>query len=252
MADPRESWHIGRCTVCGFGWTHPTLAAEALPAHYPTSYFGDTAGMLDDFASGKLTASRSWRGEEEKVRVVQSFVRGGDILDVGCGDARFLLALDPRRWNRTGIDFARGTLALVASRISSLRLIPGSIESAQLDERSFDALTFWHVLEHLPDPGQVLEKAAALLRPNGWLFVSLPNLDSFQASLFRRYWYCFDDVPRHLYHFSRRSLEFSSSERGSRSAGICFSRGESISTPSNTACSIGLRTVLAAACPTMP
>jgi 2-polyprenyl-3-methyl-5-hydroxy-6-metoxy-1,4-benzoquinol methylase len=207
LAGARESWHIKRCFSCGFGWTQPVPAAEALPAYYPTSYLGDTAGMLDDFVSGKLAGSRFWRGEEEKVRLVQSFIEGGDILDVGCGNARFLLALDPRCWRRSGIDFARDTLDLVASRVSSLRLISGSIETAKLAPGSFDALTFWHVLEHLPDPVQALEKAAILLRPNGWIFVSLPNLDSFQAQLFRRYWYCFDDVPRHLHHFSKRSLD---------------------------------------------
>ena len=163
--------------------------------------------MLDDFASGKLAAGRSWREEKEKVGLVESFVEKGDILDVGCGDAKFLLALDPQRWKRTGLDFARETLSLVTSRIPSLRLIPGSIEAVELDEGSFDAITFWHVLEHLPDPERVLTRAAALLRTNGWIFVSLPNLGSFQASWFRRYWYCFDDVPRHLYHFSRPSLD---------------------------------------------
>ena len=207
MAGARETWQIKRCTSCGYGWTDPVLPAEALRAHYPDSYHGDTAAMLDDFLSGKLVASRSWRGEVEKVRVVQSFVKGGDILDVGCGDARFLLALLPQNWRRTGIDFARETLELVAARISCLRLIPGSIDTEKLEPESFDVLTLWHVLEHLPDPGMTLEKAARLARPNGWVFVSLPNFGSLQASLFRRYWYCFDDVPRHLHHFSRRSLD---------------------------------------------
>ena len=207
MTGAREIWQIKRCTSCGYGWTNPVPAAEVLRAHYPASYHGDTAAMLDDFLSGKLVASRSWRGEKEKVRLVQSFLNGGDILDVGCGDARFLLALDPQRWRRTGIDFARETLALVADRVSCLRLIPGSIDTEKLEPESFDALTLWHVLEHLPDPGRALEKAARLVRPNGSIFVSLPNLGSLQARLFRRYWYCFDDVPRHLHHFSKRSLD---------------------------------------------
>src|SRR5206468_7680879 len=66
---------------------------------------------------------------------------------------------------------------------------------------------FWHSLEHLPSPEKVLERAAALLRPGGWIFVSLPNLDSLQARRFRQRWYGFDDVPRHLFHFSTRSLD---------------------------------------------
>lgn len=202
-----QMWLIRRCRSCGFGWTCPMPSAEQLAAYYPPAYLGDTRKTLDEYLSGRLQRSRSWRGEAAKVRLIQRFVAGGRILDVGCGDAKFLWALDPVRWQRTGVDHSGETLELVRRRIPGLDLVDGDIFSGRLTEGAFDAVTFWHVLEHLPDPARVLGRVRALLKTGGWLFVSLPNLDSLQARLFGKHWYAFDDVPRHLYHFSRGSLE---------------------------------------------
>ncbi len=204
---PESTWQILRCKGCGFGWTFPPLNPDEIASHYPAAYLGDTRKTLDEFLSGKLACSRSWRGEKEKTRLVERYVDRGRILDVGCGDAKFLWALDPRRWDRSGVDSSRGILDLVRVRISGLHLVAGDVFSNELSPASFDVVTFWHSLEHLPGPEKVLMRATALLCPGGWIFVSLPNLDSLQARLFRHRWYAFDDVPRHLFHFSTRSLD---------------------------------------------
>lgn len=205
LAEP--VWRIERCTRCGFGWTAPTPSEEETAAFYPSNYFGDVKQTLEDYLSGRLSGTRSWRGSTEKVQLVERYVRNGRILDIGCGDGKFLWALNQKRWDATGIDTLPETLSLVQARIPSLRLIEGNIYSNALPERSFDVLTMWHVLEHLADPAAILSRAGALLRPGGWLFISLPRFDSLQASIFRSHWYAFDDVPRHLYHFSKPALD---------------------------------------------
>ena len=200
-------WDILCCLHCGFGWTSPELAEQEVEAYYAPDYLGETARAIEEFHSGRLARSRSWRKETEKVRLLERYLPRGKILDVGCGDGRFLWALDGERWERTGVDLARAAVELVRSKITDLSLISGDIFCAELEAGSFDAVTFWHALEHVSHPERVLARARDLLRPGGRILISLPAFDSLQARMFRRYWYAFDDVPRHLHHFSRAALD---------------------------------------------
>jgi 2-polyprenyl-3-methyl-5-hydroxy-6-metoxy-1,4-benzoquinol methylase len=213
---PEPVWEIRRCQSCGFGWTDPPLAEDEIIHHYPPTYLGHTAQTIEDFLTGKLQRSRSWRRETEKVALLERFVSGGRILDVGCGDGKFLWALDPGKWDRTGVELADETVRLVRSRISDITLVEGNIFSQELPRGSFDVITFWHVLEHLPQPLKVLERASQLLRSKGWFLISLPNFNSLQAHLFGRHWYAFDDVPRHLYHYAPLPLEMLLQKAGLR------------------------------------
>ena len=211
----QEQWQIRRCSACEFGWTVPSLDEERLAPYYSDSYLGDTAKTIREFSSGILQKSRSWRREVEKVQLVEGFIGSGRILDVGCGDAKFLWALDSKRWERIGVDRAREALTLVRSKIPAIKLVEGNIFSEELHESSFDVITLWHVFEHLPNPRRVLSRINELLRPGGWLFLSLPNFVSFQAQLFGRHWYSLD-APRHLWHFGPPSLEILLKENNMR------------------------------------
>ncbi|NWG14616.1 MAG: class I SAM-dependent methyltransferase [Acidobacteria bacterium] len=203
---PEESWDVVRCRRCGFGWTEPLLGTEELSGYYPPTYLGTIDTRIGEFLEGKLQRSRSWRGETEKVRLVMRYVASGRVLDVGCGDGKFLWALPPDRYERAGIERSAKTVELVRRRMPDIDLVSGDIHSPELEPGRYDLITFWHVLEHLPRPDLVLERVGKLLRPGGWLIISLPCIDSLQASLFRSFWYGFDDVPRHLHHFSKASL----------------------------------------------
>ncbi len=140
------------------------------------------------------------------VALVEGFRSGGSLLDVGCANALFLLALDPQRWRRMGIDVVRESVEVINRRVPDLRVLLGDIHQPDLPTGSFDVITFWHVFEHLFEPRRVLERSRTLLKPGGLVFISAPNFDSLQAGLFRRYWWALK-APRHLHHFSPRSLE---------------------------------------------
>jgi 2-polyprenyl-3-methyl-5-hydroxy-6-metoxy-1,4-benzoquinol methylase len=75
-----------------------------------------------------------------------------------------------------------------------------------LSENKYDVITLWHVLEHLPNLEEQIEKIIALLNENGVLIIAVPNFNSFDAKYYKNYWAAFD-VPRHLWHFSKNTIK---------------------------------------------
>jgi 2-polyprenyl-3-methyl-5-hydroxy-6-metoxy-1,4-benzoquinol methylase len=125
------------------------------------------------------------------------------VLDVGCGDGR-LLEQDLRAgWEGVGIDFSQRAVARGKERGLDVRL--GALDEVSLPSESFDLVRLSHVIEHVPDPRDLLRRSYELLRPGGRVHVVTPNFASPLARLAGRYWYDLDP-PRHLVLFTPRVL----------------------------------------------
>jgi len=182
---------------------------------YPDGYLGDIENALRQIRAGAYQRSRSWKRLQARVGLVDEAIGGGRILDVGCGAGLFLLALDGRRWERTGVEPIHAAIAAVRTAgFADIDWSEGDLFDLNAPERSFDCITFWSVVEHLSQPRRTLTEAARLLRPGGKIFVSVPNFASLQSTVFGRHWYHLD-LPRHLHHFTVDSLN-----RLSRQAGL--------------------------------
>ncbi|MCI0399528.1 MAG: class I SAM-dependent methyltransferase [Chloroflexi bacterium] len=131
-------------------------------------------------------------------------VQGGHLLDVGCGWGYFTRYLLDHGWQVTALDPSPHRLP-AGELPPNLAIFNTTFDRAELPEGTFDAVTFWHVLEHLPDPIQALARARRLLKPGGIVVVGLPDFAGWQSRLFGRQW---DGLrlPLHLHHFDRRSL----------------------------------------------
>lgn len=127
----------------------------------------------------------------------------GTILDIGCGTAAFLHTMKSAGWQITGLE-PDNTAREKAQ--SLYQIAPLSSENFKtLPANSFDAITLWHVLEHVHDLQGYLQQIKILLKPAGKLFVAVPNYTSYDAKKYGLYWAAYD-VPRHLYHFSPSSI----------------------------------------------
>src|SRR5690606_12272803 len=104
--------------------------------------------MIEDVQRAGVRRSGPLQQEDEKVSIVDQYIKEGRILAGGCAEGKFLWALDENRWERHGIEFSTNVVNLVLSEIGGLHLIAGDLYANQLLEHSFDAITFWHVLEH--------------------------------------------------------------------------------------------------------
>jgi SAM-dependent methyltransferase len=153
-------------------------------------------------------------GLRKRCRAVARHVcSGGRLLDVGCATGTFLAEMQHQRgWSVMGLEPARHA-ARYAHDEEGLSVLAGVLNQAPLADQSFDAITFWDVLEHVYHPRAVIAEAARLLRPGGVLVINHPNIESLDRRIFGRYWMGYE-VPRHLYLFPTVLLRRVMSEYG--------------------------------------
>jgi SAM-dependent methyltransferase len=126
------------------------------------------------------------------------------VLDAGAGQGRFVAAARAAGYDAFGVESSDRGLQRAA--LLGVPVIRASIDAAQLPACSLDAVTLWHVLEHLERPGAALRQIAGWLKPGGGLLLGVPNLDSFQARVGSEHWFHLD-IPRHRTHFTPRGID---------------------------------------------
>jgi len=123
------------------------------------------------------------------------------LLDVGTGTGDFLVAAQKKGWNILGIEPNKN--ALEKAREKRIAVLP-TLNS--IPQQKFDIITLWHVLEHLPDLDSQITNLVELLEENGTLIIAVPNYKSYDAKYYKEHWAAYD-VPRHLWHFSKTSID---------------------------------------------
>jgi len=129
--------------------------------------------------------------------------KGARLLDVGCGSGAFISRMQTLGWSVSGIDTDPAAVEAAATR--GLDVKCADLRASCWAEESFDAVTLIHVVEHVADPGALIEKATRLLKPGGRLIILTPNANSLGHAIFRDAWYSLDP-PRHLTILSGRAL----------------------------------------------
>jgi len=197
-----EEFEVLRCGACGLARTTPAPAPERMERYYPAAYYG--AASARRFPAVVEALQRALYGA--RARAVERLAGGtGRVLDVGCGRGFLLDAFRRRGWAVQGTELDDRSAAH-AREVLGLQVHTGPAEAWPWREGHFDAVVFWHVLEHLAEPRLALERARRLLRPGGVLMVGVPNFASPEARLAAAGWFHLD-VPRHVVHLTPRWLE---------------------------------------------
>ena len=143
--------------------------------------------------------------QEKKNLILQATkVERGRILDIGCGTGEFLNTLKKRSWNVTGVEPDDGAREMAINNFG-ISVFP--VEDLMgLPEEKYDALTMWHVLEHVHELDSYMVKIRSLIKADGVIVIAVPNYNSHDAEVYEKVWAAYD-VPRHLYHFTKTSME---------------------------------------------
>jgi len=143
---------------------------------------------------------------KSKIKLINSLnTEGKTILDIGCGTGDFLESCKNNNWNISGIEPNMAARNITIKKTEEN--IKTNIEELLEDNlNSFDVISMWHVLEHVSNLKEYIASLKKLLKPNGILIVAVPNYKSHDADYYGKYWAAYD-VPRHLWHFSKRSID---------------------------------------------
>ncbi len=198
-----EDFSIDRCKECGFLFTNPRPYAEKLGDYYKSDEYISHSNTNKGLVSRAYKAVRSIT-LKQKFKVVSRRKSSGRILDIGSGTGELLNFFRQKGWEVQGVEpdadarsFARSQYNLPVEDEEFLDKIP---------DNSFDVISMWHVLEHVPNLNARIETLSRILKDDGIIVIAVPNPESFDANYYGKFWAAFD-VPRHLYHFRKQDIK---------------------------------------------
>lgn len=200
-----EFFEILSCNNCKLRFTNSIPAEDQIGRYYQSEQYISHTDSNNGLFNKTYQFVRS-HALRSKRNLVENFslTNAGYILDYGCGTGAFLNEMKLSGWNVMGIEPDPGAMnkAIV---LTGVDVKPPSA-LAEFKAKSFDAITLWHVLEHVHELHATIDKLKDALKLGGYLFVAVPNYTSYDATVYKEYWAAYD-VPRHLYHFSPNSMK---------------------------------------------
>lgn len=196
-----EAFDIYRCQECGFLFTQGVPVENEIGRYYESPDYISHS----DTNKGLMNHVYHWIRRfmlKRKAHLVKHCCGGlvhGTLLDIGTGTGYFPHFMQEKGWKVSAIEkspkareFARKHFQLDVSAPETL---------FTLEKETFDAITLWHVMEHLEHLNETWKQLYQLLKPGGVLIVAVPNPNSYDAGHYGERWAAYD-VPRHLWHFT--------------------------------------------------
>lgn len=199
----KHAFTISECKGCSFRFTNPIPTEEKIGDYYKfdayVSHSDDKTGIINSLYHlvRKYTLGK-------KYRLLRGYIKRGNLLDIGSGTGYFLSYMKDKGWQVSGLEPDEQARRIATEKHGFSVNAPSFMEN--ISANSFDVITMWHVLEHVYHLKKDVKKIAEMLKPEGVLFVAVPNCASYDAKKYGKYWAGYD-VPRHLYHFRKQDIK---------------------------------------------
>jgi hypothetical protein len=185
----KESFAIVQCAACSFQFTNPRPALADIGRYYESDDYVSHNSAATGVINQAYRVARFFTMRRKVALLNKQAARKGKLLDYG--------------WQVAGYEPNPRAREEATQRVGQ----PIGAESlVTFQQGSFDAVTLWHVLEHVHTLNETLQQLVSLLKPDGVLIIAVPNVDSLDAQHYRQDWAAYD-VPRHLYHFSPKTMK---------------------------------------------
>jgi 2-polyprenyl-3-methyl-5-hydroxy-6-metoxy-1,4-benzoquinol methylase len=204
----QQEFQIVKCESCGFKFTNPRPSADEIGEYYQSDDYISHSDTNKGLVNKAYRAVRNYT-LKQKLKLVDSLVaqtghqESKQLLDIGCGTGMFLKTCKDAGWHTKGTEPDEKTRTTASKNTQSE--IAADFLTAYPQEQ-FDVITMWHVLEHVHKLSETIEKLYANLAQHGRLVVAVPNAESYDAARYQTHWAAYD-VPRHLYHFTPKTVK---------------------------------------------
>ena len=207
----KEEFVVWQCANCTLRFTQDVPDEDTIGEYYQSQDYISHSNISKGLINQLYQRVRK-RTLLQKARLIEQFTKQqGKILDIGAGIGAFLSVMKNRGWDIKGIEPDNGARRN-AKDLFGLEL-DGPEALFHLPQNHYDAITLWHVLEHVHQLHPYMEQLKNLVGPKGRLFIAVPNYTAADAAAYRNFWAAYD-VPRHLYHFSPKSIEILAQQHG--------------------------------------
>jgi SAM-dependent methyltransferase len=187
-----DGWNVVNCNNCGFVFTNPRPTLDSLPGFYAQSYFD--SDRFNHSGEGKFPA---------RLSDIYKFKQAGSLLEIGCAQGHFLNYMNRLGWDVNGVEISEDACRLISEKFSWPVFNGDFLDFPST--KKYDVICMYHVLEHVPEPLKVINKAKELLKPDGILVVEVPNIEGYDMKNPDRKKGTYD-LPIHLTHYTPKLL----------------------------------------------
>lgn len=197
-----ESFKIDKCSNCGFTFTNPIPIEKEIGKYYESDEYVSHSNTSKGIVNFLYQKVRNFT-LDQKVGLLRRLSTGKKLLDIGCGTGEFLGRANKNGYAVEGIEPS----PIARKQATENFNIEVNEEShlSSLPSGGYDFITMWHVLEHVYHLNDRVAELKRLIKKDGYVLIAVPNLESYDAKKYKEHWAAYD-VPRHLYHFSKKDI----------------------------------------------
>jgi 2-polyprenyl-3-methyl-5-hydroxy-6-metoxy-1,4-benzoquinol methylase len=221
-----KNYQLYKCDKCGLEKILPTPSNKEIRTFYPITYYSYNVKDLDQKQKSIFLKIRekiveryfshtvdrniyyylSFFSEFLLSGVPTEYMGSNRFLDIGCGDGYNLNLLSQYGWKTTGFEIGK------KAKKKNI-YFDSSFNKVNFDNKKFDYIRIWHVLEHVPKAEKLIKKVASLISEDAEVVIGLPNTKSIYSLVFNKYWFG-RDLPRHLYGYNVNNLTLLLAKQG--------------------------------------
>lgn len=202
---PKHYPRIVQCCSCKFIYTNPRLKKKYLQKLYGQEYFNNINSSLLGYSNYIKDKEKTIKTFKKRLKTIETIKKIGKLLDVGCATGFFMKVAQDHGWQTEGVEISEFATKY-ARETFSLTIHQADFQNLRLEKKSYDVITLWDVIEHVSDPIATLKKTHSLLKDNGLLVFSTPDVGSLPARLTRHRWVGYKLCDEHLSYLSLQTI----------------------------------------------